>query len=427
MLFLPILFLCYVLSAQDCIDESQINPDAICPFIYAPVCGCDAVTYTNSCEADAAGVTQYVNGECGVAPPCADLNDVDFGLCLAVLGVGYQNGSCTLISGCGFIVNDVDYTSYFYETIEDCEAACGEAVVSCDDLSGVDFGDCDLPLGVCNINGTCTNLSGCDWIVDDVDYSPFFFDSIDDCNACLGDQDCEDLSDVDFGDCEMYMGIAFVNGACQDVSGCGFIVNDVDYSPFFFESMETCQANCDSCIDPGLIDPSALCNGDYQPVCGCDNITYWNACVAATQFGVSSFTEGACDCLNPDLPQDMVCFDLYDPVCGCDNVTYSNECYAFNGGVTAWTSGECDLNSVSENQKFELSVYPNPVNDILNLELTQTALYGIELFDHQGRLVYSQRTLLSRCEIDMSELSSGAFVLRVLSDQGEQVVRSIVK
>ena len=35
------------------------------------------------------------------------------------------------------------------------------------------------------------------------------------------------------------------------------------------------------------------------------------------------------------------CFDLWEPVCGCNNITYSNNCYATILGVTSYTQGEC--------------------------------------------------------------------------------------
>ena len=36
----------------------------MCIEIYAPVCGCDGITYSNSCYASKSGITLYVSGEC---------------------------------------------------------------------------------------------------------------------------------------------------------------------------------------------------------------------------------------------------------------------------------------------------------------------------------------------------------------------------
>ena len=58
--------------------------------------------------------------------------------------------------------------------------------MDCIDLTGIDFGDCDMVLGIGWVNDNCVNISGCDWITDSIDYSNAFFDSIDNCNeSCL--------------------------------------------------------------------------------------------------------------------------------------------------------------------------------------------------------------------------------------------------
>lgn len=55
----------------------------------------------------------------------------------------------------------------------------------CQDLSGVDFGLCEMALGVGNVNGTCVYISGCGTVVDGVDHASALFSSMDACQACL--------------------------------------------------------------------------------------------------------------------------------------------------------------------------------------------------------------------------------------------------
>ncbi|SVD24477.1 uncharacterized protein METZ01_LOCUS377331, partial [marine metagenome] len=63
-----------------------------------------------------------------------------------------------------------------------------------------------------------------------------------DCNS--SSNECIDLSGLDFGPCAMELGIGYVNGECNYVSGCGWILNGIDYSDAFFDSMDECSSAC---------------------------------------------------------------------------------------------------------------------------------------------------------------------------------------
>ena len=49
--------------------EENIQPDCYCILIYDPVCGCNGVTYGNSCVAMCHGITDYKAGECKEKKP----------------------------------------------------------------------------------------------------------------------------------------------------------------------------------------------------------------------------------------------------------------------------------------------------------------------------------------------------------------------
>ena len=77
-------------------------------------------------ELNASGTGQCIEGD-GFEPICEDLSDYLFGPCDMIIGIGWNGQECTWYSGCGTIDEDgVDHSDSFFDSIEECEAACSD-------------------------------------------------------------------------------------------------------------------------------------------------------------------------------------------------------------------------------------------------------------------------------------------------------------
>ncbi|HIK66628.1 MAG TPA: T9SS type A sorting domain-containing protein [Flavobacteriales bacterium] len=358
----------------DCVDQDQIDNDMLCTQQYDPVCGCNNVTYSNDCYAYYyGGVTSWVQGECENQG------------CIYEDGTFYNVGSEVFLSECEYIYCESPNNWSSVIEIPDCEEDGG-----CWEEGQFYCVGCELFIDDCNYY-ECLNDDG-NWsdliTIDDCGEDEFCPNNI---NVIYPKWDfCSWAFEVDtiwpnpkagpptwieviwdFGDGTVQTGTDFWSYNVYDSDGVYEVF--VQYS----------DSNCPDGVELSVV----------IQVGGC----------------------GEGDCINQDqIDNEFQCTEEYNPVCGCDDVTYSNDCYAYYyGGVTSWEQGECtdSVGDIDGNPSW--SVFPVPTSDLVTFKGLYVGTHFLKIYDNQGRIV-KEESVSNGETISLKELINGWYTMQII-------------
>ena len=121
---------------------------------------------------------------------------------------------------------------------------------------------------------------------------------------------------------------------------------------------------------------------------------------------------------------------IFNASAGSLSVIYakgSSTNYAYHGGNRGFTTLSVTL-GISENKLLSFEMYPNPVSDVLNIQLpTGTDKAEVGVYDYTGRLVSTKTVSSNDSTLDVQNISKGIYIIRVTTNSKIGVQRFIKK
>jgi len=407
-----------------CVEPALIDPNAVCPAVFEPVCGCDGKTYDNFCVAQKkAGLTSWSPGACG--SPCNAFS-LDF--------QGFNSGGALTVytfNGEAALPLGSTVTSWFWDfgngqtsTLQSPSLnffTPGNYVICLTANAQIGGTSCSVTTcKVFRVGKLCFDQSG----IDPNAVCPVVYDPVCGCDGQTYENAC--IAQKRYGITE------WVPGRCSG-----------------------------DCFDPALVDTTLFCTTEYDPVCGCDGETYSNACQAFLR-GITDWRRGRC-C--PDgtcraffevqvLPDRQVLLSDLSVQAESWHLDFGDgsthggffdslvHTYATDGLYQICLNisnfaGSCsdkycrtvDLSKViveEPGEQFSLTVLPNPAHERARVQVLGSMPRHAALWDVLGKNVWQQAVSGQGFEVPLEGLAPGVYLLRVETERGWAAKKLVV-
>lgn len=242
-------------------------------------------------------------------------------------------------------------------------------------------------------------------------------------------------------------------------------------------SLTVCDSfyyDCVNCFVADQVDLNADCSDDFEPVCGCDGMTYLNSCAAESWAGLVAWDpgEGCGEEQLEDIPLSVVWISLPNEsrldwsVGGLVTYRYfliqrmlPNEEWLTIGTVDPSTFTYYDEAPAEGTNKYrvlgitetgkivfsnedlilddatlsadqqDIRCWPNPFRDFINIEAPTGEVLQIQLFNLQGQLLkhWEVQGLHSPFRLATSVLPAGAYVVQLQTSNRTVLQKRLIK
>lgn len=120
----------------------------------------------------------------------------------------------------------------------------------------------------------------------------------------------------------------------------------------------------------------------------------------------------------------------YQPIAVGSDIIKINYKYGTSNRTEVFYIFTTNNNTLSINETTidnNIKTYPNPAKDILNIEASNLELQKIELYDLQGKLILSENIRTYKYQLNLSQLQSATYSIKLYTDKGIKSIKTIKK